>query len=129
MDSDAKSMLITPTGANGPAFLLGPNHFVIRKYNNATTYALAVGLLADRFSGGGALVKAWPMETPLSLVDRITAQKALTALGFEVGQPDGVVGINTRAALRTWQKARGLVADGYLSLAMVDLLRTEVPTS
>lgn len=129
VDSDAKSMLITPTGANGPAFLLGPNHFVIRKYNNATTYALAVGLLADRFSGGGALVKAWPMETPLSLVDRITAQKALTALGFEVGQPDGVVGINTRAALRTWQKARGLVADGYLSLAMVDLLRTEVPTS
>ena len=125
VDVDAKSMLITPTGAGGPAFLLGPNHFVIRKYNNATTYALAVGLLADRFAGGGSLVKPWPLETALSLSDRITAQKALIALGFDVGQPDGVVGINTRAALRSWQKARGLVADGYLSTTMVGLLRTE----
>ena len=129
VDADAKSMLITPTGADGPAFLLSPNHFVIRKYNNATTYALAVGLLADRFAGGGLLVKPWPVETPLSLADRITAQKALNSLGFDVGQPDGVVGINTRAALRSWQKARGLVADGYLSTAMVGLLRAEVPTS
>ena len=129
VDADAKSMLITPTGAAGPAFLLSPNHFVIRKYNNATTYALAVGLLADRMAGAGGLVKAWPVETPLSLADRITAQKALNALGFDVGQPDGVVGINTRAALRSWQKARGLVADGYLSTAMVGLLRAEAPTS
>ena len=125
--ADAKSMLITPTGSSGPAFLLSPNHFVIRQYNNATTYALAVGLLADRFAGRGSLVKPWPLETALSLSDRITAQKALIALGFDAGQPDGVVGINTRAALRSWQKARGLVADGYLSTTMVGLLRTEAP--
>ena len=126
-DATAKAMLIAPTGAAGPLFLLLPNHFVIRKYNNATTYALAVGLLADRFAGLGPLLRPWPVETPLALGDRISAQKALLALGFDPGSADGVVGINTRAALRSWQKARALTADGYLSIDMVGRLRTEVP--
>jgi hypothetical protein len=126
-DAAAETVLIAPTGAGGPLFLLFPNHFVIRKYNNATTYALAVGLLADRFAGGGPLVRPWPLETPLSLPDRIAAQQALIALGFDPGKPDGVVGINTRSALRAWQKSRGMVADGYLSMGMVGLLKAEVP--
>ena len=118
-DAGADTVLIAPTGAAGPLFLLFPNHFVIRKYNNATTYALAVGLLADRFAGAGPLVRPWPYETPLSLPDRIAAQQALIALGFEPGLPDGVVGVNTRSALRAWQKSPRLVADGYLSMGMV----------
>ena len=126
-DRAAKAMLIAPTGAAGPKFLLLPNHFVIRKYNNATTYALGVGLLADRISGMGPLVAAWPVETPLSMNDRMTAQMALSVLGFDPGAPDGVIGVNTRSALRNWQKSRGLVADGYLSIQMVGLLRAETP--
>lgn len=126
-DQSAKCMLIAPTGAQGPKFLLLPNHFVIRKYNNATTYALGVGLLADRFAGLGPLVQAWPYETALSTADRIASQKALAALGFDPGQPDGVIGVNTRAALRAWQKSRGLTADGYLSMQMVGLLKAEIP--
>ena len=69
----------------------------------------------------------WPFETPLALGDRMGAQKALIALGFDPGVPDGVVGINTRSALRAWQKSKGLIADGYLSMAMVGLLQAEVP--
>ena len=126
-DQAAKAMLAAPTGASGPLFLLFPNHFAIRTYNNATTYALAVGLLADRFSGLGPLTTPWPVETPLALGDRMGAQKALIALGFDPGVPDGVVGINTRSALRAWQKSKGLIADGYLSMAMVGLLQAEVP--
>ncbi|CAN5865515.1 lytic murein transglycosylase [soil metagenome] len=124
-DQAAKAMLIAPTGAQGPAFLLFPNHFVIRKYNNATTYALGVGLLADRFGGMGGVIKPWPYESALSIGDRIVTQRALAQLGFDPGQPDGVVGVNTRNALRTWQKSRGLTADGYLSLDMVRRLKTE----
>ena len=78
-------------------------------------------------AGGGPLVRPWPLETPLSLPDRIAAQQALIALGFDPGKPDGVVGINTRSALRAWQKSRGMVADGYLSMGMVGLLKAEVP--
>lgn len=124
-DQGAPAQLIAPAGAAGPIFLLLPNHFAIRTYNNSTAYALGIGLLADRFGGAGPLVKAWPVETPLSLPDRISAQVALAKLGFSPGEPDGVVGVNTRMALRTWQKARGLVADGYLSMDMVRLLNVE----
>ena len=124
-DQTAKVQLSAPAGAQGPLFLLFPNHFAIRQYNNSLSYALGVGLLADRFAGGAPLVRPWPRETPLSLIDRMTAQRALAALGFDPGTPDGVVGMGTRMSLRAWQKARGLVADGYLSSDMVQRLKAE----
>ncbi|WP_332765522.1 lytic murein transglycosylase [Phenylobacterium sp.] len=125
-DTMAKAMLAAPSGAEGPIFLLFPNHFAIRKYNNSTAYALGIGVLADRFAGGGPLARAWPMEIPLGIGDRIAAQTALARLGFSPGEPDGVVGVNTRTALRAWQKARGITADGYLSMDMVRRLNVEV---
>jgi lytic murein transglycosylase len=128
-DKTAEAQLLAPSGASGPIFLLFPNHFVIRKYNNSVAYALAVGLLADRISGAGPLLRSWPAETPLSLADRMTAQRALAAAGFDPGAPDGVVGIGTRKALRAWQKARGLTADGYLSADMIQRLKTEAGVS
>jgi hypothetical protein len=124
-DASATAQLVAPTGAGGPLFLLFPNHFAIRKYNNSLAYALGVGLLADRFAGKPPMARPWPQETPLSLVDRMTAQRALASLGFDPGPPDGLVGLKTRDALRAWQKARGLTADGYLSPAMIKRLKSE----
>jgi hypothetical protein len=124
-DAPAQAQLIAPAGAAGPLFLLFPNHFALRQYNNSLAYALGVGLLADRFAGAPGLVRPWPQEVPLPLVDRMTAQRALIALGYDTGGADGVVGLKTRAALRTWQKARGVTADGYLSTDMVQRLRAE----
>jgi hypothetical protein len=125
LDADAKAQLVAPAGAEGPQFLLFPNHFAIRAYNNSLSYALGVGMLADGYLGEGALIRSWPKETPLPLVDRMTAQRALAALGFDPGAPDGVVGMGTRRSLRAWQATRGLVADGYLSDAMVQRLKAE----
>ena len=124
-DSLTPAQLVAPTGARGPLFLLFPNHFAIRKYNSSLAYALSVGLMADRFSGQPPLLRAWPQEVPLSLVDRMTAQRALATLGFDPGAADGLVGLKTRDALRAWQKARGLTADGYLSPDVVRRLKTE----
>jgi peptidoglycan hydrolase-like protein with peptidoglycan-binding domain len=73
----------------------------------------------------GPLVKPWPVEVPLSLADRMTAQRALNALGYDVGAPDGLIGLKTRGALRTWQRSRGLTADGYLTPELVSRLRGE----
>ncbi|WP_293906366.1 lytic murein transglycosylase [Phenylobacterium sp.] len=125
VDSTSQAQLIAPAGAGGPLFLLFPNHFALRQYNNSLAYALGVGLLADRFAGAPGLVRPWPQETSLALVDRMTAQRALIALGYDPGGADGVVGLKTRSALRTWQKAHGLTADGYLSLEMVGRLKAE----
>jgi len=122
-DAASTCTLLIPSGAGGPAFLALPNHFAIRRYNNSLAYALGVGLLADRFAGGGGLVTPWPHETPLSLNDRMAAQAALAKQGYSPGQVDGVVGLGTRQALRAWQKAHGVPADGYLSPAVIARLK------
>lgn len=124
-DQASQAGLVLPSGAAGPAFLVFPNHMAIRRYNNSTSYALGVGLLADRFAGGGPLVTPWPYEVPLSLADRTAAQTALAQLGFNPGPADGIIGSGTRTALRAWQQARGLPADGYLSIDLVRKLRAE----
>ena len=124
---------IVPGGWNGPAFLVLPNHMAIRAYNNSTSYALAVGLLADRIAGAPPLTKAWPADQPTTLADRIAAQEALTRLGFDTGGADGVIGVRTRAAARAWQKSRGMPADGYLSYGLIQALKIQAgigaPTS
>ncbi|AYV46344.1 lytic murein transglycosylase [Caulobacter flavus] len=128
-DAASPAGLILPAGAAGPAFLALPNHFAIRKYNNSTSYALGIGLLADRFGGGGPLVASWPVEQPLSLGDRMAAQIALARLGFDPGPADGVIGAGTRKALRAWQQSRQLPADGYLSSDMVGKLKAQAAIS
>lgn len=120
------AVLILPSGARGPAFLALPNHFVIRKYNNSTAYALAVGLNADGIAGRPGLKTPWPDEQPLSLGVRKNVQTALNAAGYNAGAVDGVIGIGTRKALREWQKANGRVADGYLSNELADELAAKV---
>ncbi|WKL57106.1 lytic murein transglycosylase [Asticcacaulis sp. ZE23SCel15] len=118
--------LILPSGATGPAFLALPNHFVIRKYNNSTAYALAVGLLGDGIAGKPALKTPWPEEQPLSTSQRVNTQKALLKEGFDPGIADGVIGVGTRKALREWQRANSRPADGYLSATLADELSAKV---
>jgi lytic murein transglycosylase len=126
-DAAASCILLLPCGAQGPAFLALPNHFVIRKYNNSLAYALSVGLLADGFAGTPPLRAEWPKEAALSLNDRLAAQSALASLGYNPGNADGVIGVTTRQALRAWQKAQHLPPDGYLSPEMVRQLKAATP--
>jgi lytic murein transglycosylase len=122
IDQSAQASLLLPVGAKGPAFLAFPNHFVIRRYNNSVSYALAVGLIADGINGRTSVKTPWPNEVPLSRAQRIGAQQALTSLGFSPGKADGVIGSGSRAALREWQRANGRPADGYLSSNLADEL-------
>ena len=114
--------ILLPQGAKGPAFLALPNHYVIRRYNNSVSYALAIGLIADGVQGKPALTVAWPNDGPLTREQRVGAQTALTRMGFDTQCVDGVIGSNTRAALRRWQQANGRVADGYLTDVLADEL-------
>jgi membrane-bound lytic murein transglycosylase B len=114
--------ILLPQGAKGPAFLALPNHYVIRRYNNSVSYALAIGLIADGVAGKPALTAAWPNDGPLTREQRVGAQTALTRMGFDTQGVDGVIGSNTRAALRRWQQANGRTADGYLTDVLADEL-------
>ncbi len=120
----AEASVIVPAGARGPAFLVGPNFRTIMRYNASTSYALAVGHLADRLAGGGPILAAWPRdEQPLSRSQVIELQTRLTASGFDAGEPDGLIGPTTRAALRAYQRALGEIPDGFPTLRLLERLR------
>ncbi|HWA92931.1 MAG TPA: lytic murein transglycosylase [Rhizomicrobium sp.] len=106
--------IFLPAGARGPAFMTFGNFKTILKYNNAASYALAVSLLADRIKGALPVVASWPRdEQPLSRDERLAFQAYLARLGYDIGKIDGILGKKARAALRDWQKAHGLAADGF----------------
>ena len=113
--------LFLPAGSYGPAFLLFDNFFVIKRYNNADSYALAIGLLADRLAGRPEMTRPWPTE-----IQMLTQQQArdlqagLNKLGFSAGSVDGIIGRGTCAALQKFQTSKGLVADGFPTLQMLE---------
>lgn len=116
--------ILLPAGAAGPAFAIYPNFRVIRRYNNATSYALAVSQLAERIAGGPPIVAAWPRsDRALSRDETKEVQELLTALGYDTQGVDGIIGPNTRDAVRAFQDATGLTPDGYVSGALLDTLR------
>lgn len=109
-----EASILQPAGARGPAFLVGRNFRAVLRYNNATSYALGVSLLAQRIDGGAPVQAAWPRDQrALSRSEIKTLQAALNHKGFGTGQPDGLVGPATRGALRDWQRSMGLPADGF----------------
>lgn len=116
--------ILLPASARGPAFLVGPNFRTILRYNNSTSYALAVGLLAQKLAAGPAVQTPWPRELqPLSRSQLLALQTALNALGFDSGTPDGTMGPATRRGVRQYQRSLGLPADGYPTPDLLQRLR------
>jgi membrane-bound lytic murein transglycosylase B len=121
---DDKAILVLPTGARGPAFLMLRNHYVIKRYNNATAYALAVGHLADRLRGGGGFSTYWPPdERSLAEKERLELQQRLARRGFYNGAIDGKIGPKSRMAIREFQSRSGMVPDGFAGSSLLTLLR------
>jgi len=121
MPNFSSAGVIAPAGAKGPAFIVGPNFRTILRYNNATSYALAVGLLSDRLAGEPGVQAAWPRDlASLSNSQVRQLQGGLNALGYGSGTPDGIVGPNTRSGIRAFQRDHGLIADGYPTSELLD---------
>ena len=118
------SSILLPTGARGPAFLVGANFRVILRYNNSTSYALAVGLLAQRLAGKPLVQAAWPRDLQaLSHTQLLALQTTLNARGFDSGTPDGMMGPATQRGIRQYQISLGLPADGYPTLDLLQGLQ------
>jgi len=119
-----RAAVLLPAGARGAAFLVYDNFAVIERYNAADAYVIGVGHLSDRLAGGGAIRAAWPRaERVLNAEERRELQERLTRAGFDTGGVDGRIGPNTVAALRAFQRAAGLVPDGFASGAVLERLR------
>ena len=116
--------VLLPGGHRGAAFLIFQNFHVIETYNTADAYVIAVGHLADRLRGAGPILAPWPRdERALSFEERVALQKRLTSAGFDTGGVDAKMGPKTVAAIKTFQKARGMVPDGFPSLSVLQALQ------
>jgi len=116
----ADAAILLPAGVRGPAFLVGRNHRALLRYNNSTSYALAVSLLSQRIAGGPGVQAGWPRDQrPLSRSEVQALQAGLNRLGFDSGAADGQFGPATRQALRAFQRSQGLPADGHPTPALL----------
>jgi len=109
--------LYVPAGQNGPKFLMTANYLVLKGYNFSDSYALTVAHLADRLKGSGGFAADWPRATKFpNLEQRKAIQQALIKLGLYEGVVDGRIGPVSQAAYAQFQKGRGEVADGFITL-------------
>ena len=121
---DDKAQLILPAGYQGPAFLMLKNFSVIKRYNNATSYALGVGHLADRIRGGQGFAGGWPrQDRMLTRSERKELQSLLVRYGYDTGGIDGRLGSRSRDAIRKWQQRHNIVPDGFASGKLLEALR------
>ncbi len=99
-------------GRNGPAFLAFPNFDIYLTWNKSLVYSLTAAYFATRLAGAEPVDMGNP--APGLSVDQTKAlQEKLVQRGYDVGGVDGIVGENTRAAVRQEQLRLGLPADGW----------------
>jgi membrane-bound lytic murein transglycosylase B len=123
-DGTDNASILVLAGARGPAFLVRENFRAIMRYNPSTSYALAVAILSDRLAGRSGIRGSWPREEPaLSADERKELQQLLTGLGYAPGAVDGIVGANTRMAVRKFQASVGAIPDGFATVALLERMR------
>jgi len=113
---DIQAELYLPSGHKGPAFLIYPNFNVIMTWNLSKSYALSVGILANKLIGAKGIEfsnKAQTKVKPYSVAQMKNLQSQLNSLGFKTGEPDGIWGPKSRQAIRSFQLQHQLIADGY----------------
>jgi membrane-bound lytic murein transglycosylase B len=119
-----ETAILVPAGHRGPAFLVSENYRALLDYNNAISYALSLGLFAERLRGGGRMAKPWPTgDRQLGRAEKEELQRLLAERGFDPGKIDGQLGPNSRAAIRAFQTKAGLPADGYAEHGLLELVR------
>jgi membrane-bound lytic murein transglycosylase B len=119
-----RAQLKMPAGSDGPGFLMSANFFVVKRYNAADSYALAVGLLADQIAGYGGMQQAWPRpDGTLDIKEKFELQTRLKTMGYYDGTVDGNFGSGSKAAIEAVQQRIGMNADGEPSKQLLNALR------
>jgi len=127
---DVMASLILPSGLKGPAFLVYKNFRTILIWNRSIFYAVAVGHLADRLVGKGNFLTARPAkDVPLHRDQVLEIQRLLATRGYDPGPADGIAGSRTRKAVKAFQRARRIPADGHLDVQLLTALQSNQPKS
>lgn len=119
-----QASILLAAGHRGVALMIFDNFHVIARYNASNSYVIGIGHLADRIMGGAPFQATWPQdERGLSRTERQELQERLIARGLLSGTADGIIGPQSTDALRAFQRAVGMVPDGFASLAVLERMR------
>jgi len=100
--------LMMPAGHHGPAFIVTPNFYRLKDYNESDLYALFVGHAGDRIIyGSGGFIQPWRKVDTMRRSDIAAMQRALEGQGYDVGGADGLAGFKTRRSIGRWQEKAG----------------------
>ena len=120
----AEGFLLMPAGRNGPAFIVTPNFYVLKEYNESDLYALFIGHSADRIAHGDkSFAAGWGKVDGLYRSDIAALQRGLEKLGYDVGSADGLPGFKTRRSIGDWQARSGHAPTCFPDREMVEALR------
>ena len=122
-NDDMPASLLLPMGRTGPAFLAYANFAAYTEWNNSLIYSTTAGYLATRIAG------ASPMRPPSAPVVQLPfneikeLQQHLVRAGFNVGKVDGVLGQQSRTAVKAMQVKYGLPADSWPTAELLARMR------
>ena len=103
-----EGFLMMPAGRSGPAFIVTPNFYVLKEYNESDLYALFVGHAGDRIMYGDSRFQAgWGKVDSMYRSDIAAMQRVLEGKGYDVGGADGLPGFRTRRSIGDWQAKNG----------------------
>jgi lytic murein transglycosylase len=121
-NDEMPASLLLPMGRNGPAFLAYANFAAYTEWNNSLIYSTTAGYLASRIAG------APPMRRPAAVAqlpfnELRELQQLLVRAGFNVGKVDGVMGQQSRSAVKAMQIKFGLPADSWPTAELLARMR------
>ena len=120
----AEGFLLMPAGRKGPAFIVTPNFYVLKEYNESDLYALFIGHGGDRIAGGDrGFAGRWGKVDGLYRSDIAAMQRGLEKLGYDVGSADGLPGFKTRRSIGGWQAKSGAAPTCFPDAEIVRALK------
>jgi lytic murein transglycosylase len=108
-----QASVLLPMGRHGPAFLAYPNFDAYTEWNNSLIYATTAAYLATRIGGAAPMRKPSKQVEQLSHKEMRELQQLLARAGHDVGKIDGILGQQTRIAVKAMQVKFGLPADAW----------------
>ncbi len=120
-NTNLSASILLPQGRNGPAFMAYPNFSVLFEWNQSFVYVTTAAYFATRLEGAPVYDAGNP-DPGLDQGQMRQLQQRLSQLGHDVGGIDGILGANTRAAVRREQQRLGMPADGWPTPALLQRL-------
>ena len=122
-NDDLPTSVLLPMGRTGPAFLAYANFAAYTEWNNSLIYATTAGYLATRIAGSPPMRQPAQPVAQLQFNEMKELQQLLVRAGFNVGKVDGVLGQQSRVAVKAMQQKYGLPADSWPTAELLARMR------